>query len=162
MLMNANALHLWKRLGGSALGRRLFSLGVGLKAPYFLTVRAHVRELEPGRSLVWAKKRWRVHNHIGTFHAIAMCNLAELAMGLVAEATVPPTHRWIPIGIEAKYLARAESSLTAEAKLDPIPEFAAEKFDVDVQVEIRDDSGGLVCSVTIPIRVSPRKVTGEF
>lgn len=155
--MNLDALSLWKRLGGSAIGRRIYSLGVALKAPYFLTVHARVRLVEPGHSVIWAKKRWRVHNHIGTFHAIAMCNLAELAMGLVAEATVPRTHRWIPKGIEAKYLAPAKTALTADASLSPIPTFGDEKFDANVEIAIRDEQGTLVAEMKIPIRVSPAK-----
>lgn len=153
---------LWRRLGGTPVGRFAFSIGVAFKAPYFLTIRPHVRELMPGRSVITAKKRWRVHNHIGTFHAIALCNLAEVAMGLVAEATVPASHRWIPRGIEAEYLARAETSLSAEAILDPIPRFGDEKFDVDVLVTIRDTSGQTVATVRIPIRISPRNVTAKY
>lgn len=153
---------MWRRLGGSRAGRFVFSNGVALKAPYFLTIRPRVRKLEPGRSVVSAKKRWRVHNHIGTFHAIALCNLAEVAMGLVAEATVPPSHRWIPKGIEAEYLTRAETNLSAEAVLDPIPEFGDEKFDVDVLVTIDDTNGQTVATARIPIRISPRNVTAKY
>lgn len=106
-------LKLWKKYSGSAIKRRLFSLGVGFKAPYFLTTNAQVQVLEPGRCKVKARNWWLVHNHIGTFHAIAMCNLAEAAMGIMCEATVPSTHRWIPLGIDAKYVARGETALTA-------------------------------------------------
>lgn len=151
-----NALNTWRRLSGSGIGRRVFSLGVSLKAPYFLSVRARVVELERGRAVVVAKKRWRVRNHLGGFHAIAMCNLAEMAMGLVAEATVPRSHRWIPKGIEAEYLTRAETALTAEAALDPLPEFGAEKFDAPVAVTVRDTAGTVVARMTIPIRIAPR------
>lgn len=160
--MNASPLSIWRRIGGTRAGRLVFSVAVSFKAPYFLTIRPRVRELEPGRSVVTAKKRWRVHNHIGTFHAIALCNLAEAAMGLVAEATVPRTHRWIPKGIEAEYLARAETSLSAEAVLDPIPDFGDEKFDVDVLVTINDTSGETVATARIPIRIAPRNVTAKF
>jgi Domain of unknown function (DUF4442) len=31
-----------------------------------------------------------------TVHAIASCNAAEVAMGMLMEATVPRSHRWIP------------------------------------------------------------------
>jgi hypothetical protein len=31
------------------------------------------------------KQRWSVQNHIKTVHAIAVCNLVEMAMGLVVE-----------------------------------------------------------------------------
>jgi acyl-coenzyme A thioesterase PaaI-like protein len=147
---------LWNRFSARPLGKQLFSLGVGFKAPYFLTIGARVLEVEPGRSVVTARKRWHVRNHIGTFHAIAMCNLAELAMGMVAEATVPPSHSWIPKGIEAKYLARGETNLTAEALLDPIPEFGSEKFDADVKITIRDTSGKTITEATIPIRIAPK------
>lgn len=150
-------LKLWRKFAGRPLGKQLFTLGVGFKAPYFLSIGATVREIEPGRSVVTARNGWRVHNHLGTFHAIAMCNLAELAMGMVAEATVPPTHSWIPKGIEARYLARGETSLTAEALLDPIPQFGDEKFDVDVVVTIRDKAGTVITDAKIPIRIAPKE-----
>jgi acyl-coenzyme A thioesterase PaaI-like protein len=152
----APTLKLWQNFAARPLGKTLFTLGVGFKAPYFLSIGAKVEQVEPGRSVVTARKGWRVRNHIGTFHAIAMCNLAELAMGMVAEATVPPTHSWIPKGIEARYLARGETSLTAEAVLDPIPEFGSEKFDADVKVTIRDKAGKVITEATIPIRIAPR------
>lgn len=150
-------LKLWRKFSALPLGSRLFTLGVAFKAPYFLTIGAKIVEVEPGRSLVTARNGWRVHNHIGTFHAVAICNLAEMAMGMVAEATVPPTHSWIPKGIEARYLKPGETSLTAEARLDPIPEFGDEKFDADVEVTIRDKSGVVVTEVTIPIRIAPKR-----
>jgi acyl-coenzyme A thioesterase PaaI-like protein len=149
-------LKLWRRFSARPLGKSLFTLGVGFKAPYFLTIGAKIETVEPGRSVVTARNGWRVHNHIGTFHAIAMCNLAEMAMGMVAEATVPPSHSWIPKGIEARYLTRGETALTAEAVLDPIPEFGTEKFDADVKVTIRDAAGTTITAATIPIRIAPK------
>lgn len=150
-------LKLWRRLSARPLGKRLFTLGVGFKAPYFLSIGAKVEAVEPGRSVVSARNGWRVHNHIGTFHAIAMCNLAELAMGMVAEATVPSSHSWIPKGIEARYLARGETALTAEALLDPIPQFGDEKFDADVKITIRDRAEKVITEATIPIRIAPKE-----
>lgn len=43
-------------------------------------------------------QRWLVQNHIGTIHAIAVCNLIEMALGLVVEATLPDSLRWLPMG----------------------------------------------------------------
>lgn len=160
--MKSDPLSIWQRIGRFRVGRFVFSFAVALKAPYFLTIRPRVRELERGRSVVTAKKRWRVHNHIGTFHAIAMCNIAETAMGLLAEATVPRSHRWIPLGIEAEYLAPGRTSLRGEAKLDEIPQFGDEKFDLDVPVTITDTHGEIVARMRIPIRISPRNVTAKF
>jgi len=56
-----------------------------------------------------------VLNHIGTVHAIAMCNMAELAGGTMTEVTVPATHRWIPKGMTVEYLKKAETDLIAIA-----------------------------------------------
>ena len=37
-------------------------------------------------------------------------------MGVLAEAAVPASHRWIPIGMEVRYLATAKTSVTADAQ----------------------------------------------
>src|SRR5579885_2649695 len=90
------ALSMWRRLSGRPLGAWLFSQAICRKAPYFATIKPRFVVLEPGRAEVRAPLRRAVHNHIGTFHAIAMCNMAELAGGTMTEVTVPSTHRWIP------------------------------------------------------------------
>ncbi|MPY85405.1 MAG: DUF4442 domain-containing protein, partial [Actinophytocola sp.] len=78
-------LALWRRLTSKPGGRRLFSTAIALRVPYFATVLPTVRELAPGKCEVSAPKWFGVHNHIKTFHAIATCNLAEIAMGMLAE-----------------------------------------------------------------------------
>ena len=108
-------LKLWNRLRDRPGGKWLFTRGVCFKAPYFGSIAPSIRELEPGRCEVRTKNRRRVHNHIGTFHAIAACNMAELAAGVMTDATVPPSHRWIPKGMTVSYLAKAETDLTATA-----------------------------------------------
>ncbi|TNC22754.1 hotdog fold domain-containing protein [Amycolatopsis alkalitolerans] len=145
---------MWSRLAGLPGGKRLFSAAVCLRAPYFLTVLPAVRELRPGYSEVTAPKWWGVHNHIGTFHAIAACNLAEIAMGMLAEATVPGTHRWLPKGMTVAYLARAETSLRAVAEVPELPEFGDEGFDLPVPVTIFDKWGKAVVTATITIWVT--------
>jgi Domain of unknown function (DUF4442) len=44
-----------------------------------------------------------VYNHLHTVHAIASCNSAEVAMGMLMEATVPRSHRWIPKAMTVQY-----------------------------------------------------------
>lgn len=152
---------LWQRSQSlpQPIGTRLFSAAVALKAPYFRTVLPHVRELGPGRCVVTAPKWWGVQNHIGTFHAIAACNLAEVAMGMLAEATVPPTHRWIPKAMTALYLAKTQGGLTATAQLDPRPDFAliTSGVDVVVPVSLVDAAGVESVHCDITIWVTPRK-----
>ncbi|WP_038834641.1 hotdog fold domain-containing protein, partial [Pseudomonas aeruginosa] len=56
-----------------------------------------------------------VLNHIGTVHAIALCNAAELAAGTMTDASIPAGHRWIPRGMTVEYLAKATGDVRAVA-----------------------------------------------
>ena len=71
-------LRSWKKLPDNRIGHALFSLGVVAKAPYFGTVVPTIVALKPGYCEVKAPKWFGIHNHIGTFHAIAACNLCLL------------------------------------------------------------------------------------
>ena len=70
-------LSLWKRLTPLPLGKRLFSRIVCFKAPYFGSIRPVFEELQSGYGVVRLKNRRAVQNHIGTVHAIAMCNASS-------------------------------------------------------------------------------------
>jgi acyl-coenzyme A thioesterase PaaI-like protein len=148
---------MWRRLAAKPGGKQLFSAAMCLRVPYFRTVLPSVRELRPGHCEVTAPKWWGVHNHIGTFHAIAACNLAEIAMGMLAEATVPPTHRWLPKGMDVRYVAKAGTGLRAVASLPALPEFGDEGFELPVPVTISDAHGTPVVTGTITTWVTPKK-----
>lgn len=147
---------IWRRLPDNAVGSAVFSLGMCLRVPYFGSVLPYVRSLEPGRCEVTAPKWWGIRNHLGTFHAIAACNLAEVAMGMLAEATVPTTHRWIPKEMTVRYLAKANSSLTAVAQLADLPDFDAitDGADLVVPVSITDRDGAEVVHADITVWIS--------
>jgi acyl-coenzyme A thioesterase PaaI-like protein len=147
----------WNRLSGTLPGRLLVSGAVWLRAPYFLTAAPVILELDEKHSRVRMQKWWLTHNHLGTVHAIASCNLAEYAMGVLAEAAVPASHRWIPIGMDVRYLATAKSSVTAEAEFATPPAFGPEKEDVTVEVAIRDDAGQEAVHASIRLRISARR-----
>ncbi|TCN43366.1 uncharacterized protein DUF4442 [Rhodococcus sp. SMB37] len=148
----------WLKLPRNAVGSALFSVGMCVRVPFFATVLPRVTQLEPGRCEVRAPKWWGVHNHLGTFHAIAACNLAEAAMGMLAEATVPSTHRWIPKAMSTQYLAKAESGLRAVAELGSLPDFASvpEGLELVVPVCVYDTAGTEVVHADITIWVTPR------
>lgn len=149
-------LALWNRLRNRPAGRWLFTRGVCFKAPYFGSIKPAIRALEAGKCVVQAKNGRRVHNHIGTFHAIAACNMAELAAGIMTEATVPPSHRWIPKGMTVGYLAKATTDLTATAELDSIPDFGDQPQEIQVPVSIVDARGKTVVTAEITMYVSPK------
>lgn len=115
-------------------GRLLFSLVVARKAPYFGTVRPRFTVLEPNHAELVIRDRRRVHDHdLGTVHAIALCNGLEAAMGALAEATIPPSKRWIPQGMEVTYTAKADSDIACIAETDP-DQWASDDPQLDVRV----------------------------
>lgn len=154
-------LKLWKKFNGSAPQRGLFSLGYALKAPYFRTVAPRVREVEPGRAVLRLGKWWGVQNHIGTFHAIAACNLAEFVMGMLCEASVPASHRWVPKGMTTNYLKISKGGLTATATAD-LPDFTqitpeSGGRNLDVRIELVDAEGTLVQDAVITCWITAKR-----
>jgi acyl-coenzyme A thioesterase PaaI-like protein len=151
------ALDAYQKFAALPLGRQLFSKALCLKAPYFGTVKPLVAELRPRYCEVHAKKRRGVHNHLGTFHAIACCNMAELAAGMLTEVSIPTTHRWIPRGMTVEYLAKATTDLRAVAEVTMLPEFTEEGTDLQVPVNVLDTHDTVVVRAVITMRVSPKK-----
>lgn len=148
---------LWQKLENAPLGRWLFTRAVCFKAPYFRTVHPRILTLRPGLCRVSAPNRRGVRNHLGTYHAIASCNMAEIAGGMMTEATVPSSHRWIPAGMTVDYLAKAATSVTAVARLDEIPEFGDETFDLIVPVDVVDAHGAVFVTARITMHISKKK-----
>lgn len=149
-------LRLWQTMAGKPGGKRLFTRLICLRAPYFATIRPNFVALEPGHAQVTMRKRRAVHNHIGTVHAIAMCNMAELAGGVMTDVTVPSTHRWIPKGMTVEYLAKAETDLVATATAGAVPDAEA-GMDYPVQVDVADTRGQTVFRAVITMWVSPKQ-----
>ena len=145
----------YQRLSRWPAGRWLFARIVCFSAPYFATIKPRFRELRPGLCQVSLRKRRAVQNHIGTVHAIAMANLCELAAGMLMEVTIPTTMRWIPRGMTIEYLRKAETGVTATARLDKSEWPQAE--DVAVPVSVNDAKGAEVVRAVIAMYVSEKK-----
>ena len=126
------------------------------RVPYFASVLPHVVRMEPGFAEVAVPKWFFVHNHLQTVHAIASCNAAEMAMGMLMEATVPTTHRWIPKAMNVQYLAKATTSLRATARIEP-PDFTAitEGSELVVPVSVVDRNGVEVVHADITTWMTP-------
>ena len=97
------------------------------------------------------KQRWSVQNHIKTVHAIAVCNLVEMTMGLTAEASIPAHLRWLPMGMDVRYLKKAAGSLTATCAIDPATFFILGKYPGEVQmpVEVKNADGLLITDAMV-------------
>ncbi len=119
MSLGINVLEVWKKMASYPGGKALFSYIFASKAPYFMTIRPRILEIEAGKASVKMNQSWIVQNHIKTVHAIAVCNLVEMTMGLVAEVSIPSHLRWLPMGMDIEYLKKATGTLTAKSDIDP-------------------------------------------
>lgn len=150
-------LSLYRRITRWPAGHWLFSRAICLKAPYFATIAPRIELLEPGRCEARIAHRCRVQNHIGSVHAIALCNLAELVAGVMVDASLPGSMRWIPKGMQVEYLKKAVGTMRASA----IPEVPLREsdagYDLPVEVVVRDGAGEAVFRARIMIWVSPRR-----
>jgi uncharacterized protein DUF4442 len=153
--MPNRVLAAYERASRLPLGRGLFSLAFALKAPYFLSIQPTILAVRPNHAEVRVRKWWATHNHIGTLHVIAVANGLELAMGTLAEATIPAHLRWIPKGMELRYLAKATSTVTAIADTDPGDWTGPGEVPVRVQA-VRTD-GTVVVEGVIRLHVTERK-----
>ena len=146
-------LRMYNKFSRFPFGKRIFSWYGARKAPYFSTVSPRVESLEPNQCHLLIKKRRRVENHIGTVHVIAIANGLEMAMGAMAEASIPKHLRWIPKGMTLEYPARADSDIRCSATVDPD---AWVPGDLIVKVTAVNESGTTVVSGTINLWISEK------
>ena len=144
-----------RRIGQWSVGRKLISRVVCHKAPYFSSIAPTFTVLEPGHVEATIRNRRRVQNHIGSVHAIAMCNLAEFVGGTAMELSLDARMRWIPVGMQVKYQSIAKTNLRAVCKL---PRYDwDEPQDVVAPVVVLDEHGKEVFVADIDMRISLRK-----
>ncbi len=151
-------LKIYNSLKGLPLGKRLFSYITCKSAPYFGSIRPLFQELEPGKCVILMKKRKSVTNHIKTVHAIAMCNLVELAGGVCTDVSLPEGVRWIPKGMTVEYLALAKTDLKGVCLID-LEKLKNWDFgkDFPADVNVFDTSENIVMRGTINMHLSRRK-----
>jgi hypothetical protein len=123
---------------------------------YYYCIRAlsyHVAEVS-------MNQRWGVQNHIQTVHAIAVCNLVEMTMGMTAEGTIPAHLRWLPMGMDVRYLKKSMGTLTATCSIDPEKFFELEKYpgEVGLPVEVRNTDGVVVTDAIVKLWISEKPV----
>lgn len=135
-------------------GAKIFSMMVCRTAPYFGTIKPVIEELRPNYCKCFIKKGRRVHNHIKTVHVIAIANGLEMAMGVMAEASIPKHLRWIPKGMNLDYTAKAGSDITCIAQVEP---HQWQPGDMPVKVTAVDTNGTVVVKGEINLWISEKK-----
>jgi acyl-coenzyme A thioesterase PaaI-like protein len=105
---------------------------------YLSTIKPRFIAVRPHHASLRLPDRKAVHNHIGTVHAIAVCNGLEATMGAFSEATTPDSMRWLPQAMEVSYLAKSSSDLVCEASTTPADWAAAPDVPVRVKATCAD------------------------
>ena len=157
--MPTSLLHLRDRLARWPGGAWLFGALVCRKAPYFSSIAPRITALRVGHGEATMRHRRAVTNHIGSVHAIALCNLAELIGGLTTEVSIPASMRWIPKGMTVEYLKKAVGTMHATATPASPPVEADAGYALPMDVLIRDAAGDAVFRARIDMWISPRRST---
>jgi acyl-coenzyme A thioesterase PaaI-like protein len=146
-------LALWRRLqpfpGGEWLFARLFAYTV----PYSGSTRPRIRILEPGHAEVEIPDRRANRQHLGSVHAIALMNVAEMASGLAMMAGLPDTVRGIVTSLSMTYHKKARGTIRAVSRVT-VPTVTEDR-DFDVTAECVDREGTVVATATVRWRLGP-------
>ncbi len=147
-------LKIYNSLKKYPLSKFLFMKALCSKAPYFSSIKPQLLNYEKGKIEIKLHKRKPVLNHIGTVHAIAMCNLAELCAGLVIDSVLPKNMRWIPKGMNVEYLQKANTDLIGKCELS---EESIVLGDNQVLVNVFDTNAEQVFKAVINMYISEKK-----
>jgi acyl-coenzyme A thioesterase PaaI-like protein len=157
-MMN-QALRMYNSLSRFPLGKHLFSKLLCWKAPYYSTIHPRFIELRPGYAEIAINNRRAIHNHIQSVHAGAMCNLAELLGGLTLDISIPEHLRWIPSGMQVKYLKIARTDLRGTCEIPEPNKIAVGRL--PVAVSVFDNANAEVFSAVIEMHVTEKRNTSN-
>lgn len=152
-----NVAKLYRKLSQWPFGKTIFSMIAANKAPYFASICPQILELSEIRCVVALKKRRKVTNHLGTVHAIAMCNACEMAFGFTMEAGIPQAVRWIPKGMTVRYLKKAETDLIAVCDYPQVTTITPGDHVVPVKVFDKNNQVVMDAEITVYISERPKK-----
>jgi acyl-coenzyme A thioesterase PaaI-like protein len=143
----------WHRACSLPGGKWLFSRLLGRVVPYTGSIGATVQVLEPGYCVVLLRDHRRVRNHLRSVHAIALCNLGEMATGLALMNSLPEKTRGILTSLSIDYRKKARGLLTASCHCGvPADNHESEHL---LSGDIHDANGDLVAEVTACWRIGP-------
>ena len=140
---------------GQAPGQTSFTLAVCFRASFPLGPSTNPRAatgILPGR----APNRRGVHNHLGTYHAIAACNMAEVAGGMMTKDD-SPRPRIDGFGRDDRgFQGQATTTVTALARLDQHP--GIRRGEVRPRpVDVIDAHGTVFVTAEITMHISQKK-----
>jgi len=144
-------MHQFEQLHAS-VGPEAFTQNIISMAPYFGSIDPVLTKLVSGSAEVSLRQQSKVQNHLGTIHAIAICNAAELAAGMVTTVSIPEHARWIPKGMTVAYLAKAKSDLTVVTEAEGVDFSIAGDIVVSVAAYDKDDVKVFKADITMNVK----------
>lgn len=150
----------WLKKGWDALkllpgGRKLYSRLIATAIPYTGSIDAEVVELRVGYARATMRDRRQVRNHLDSVHAVALCNLAELAGNAALAYSLPGNARFIVKSLTVNYLKKARGTITATCEC-PVPD-SNERQEYRVPVHLFNEQGDEVANTTLVTLVGPTK-----
>jgi len=143
----------WRRLSSLPAGGWLFSQLLAWRVPYSGSVSPRVLQLEPGFARVRITERRALRQHLGSVHAIALMNVAELASGLAMQGALPPGVRGIVTRIDIAYFKKGRGVLVAESRCAVAHDVAEGEY--DFVSDVADAAGDLVARATVTWKLGP-------
>lgn len=134
-------------------GKRAFSSLLGKLIPYTGTIPAEFVTLTSGSAVVKLRRATHTQNHLGSVHAIALSNLAELAGNAALAYSLPPDSRFIVKRMTTNYLKKAHGVIVAHAT-SPVPE-NNQRQDCTVHISMQDELGVEVANAELVTLIGP-------
>jgi uncharacterized protein (TIGR00369 family) len=125
---------------------------LGRMVPYTGALGARVQALEPGHARITLRDRRGVRNHLGSIHAVALANLAEVTSGLAMLTSLPEGARGIVVHLGIEYLKKARGTLTAECRC-AAPSGREET--ITVKADVMNDAGEVVARAEVRWLIRP-------
>ena len=151
--MSTDIRSLWDRVSPLPGGRRIFSILLGRIVPYTGSIKPLVLELTASGARIQLRDRRAVRNHLRSIHAIALANIAELTTGLPLAYAVMPAGRTILVSLTVDFVRKARGTVTATSSF--VPPSATHESEIEIPVEVRDESKVVVVRARARWRVGP-------
>lgn len=148
-------LALWRRLSALPGGEWLFAKIFARTVPYSGSVKPRIRVLEPGHAEVEIPDIRANRQHLGSVHAIALMNVAEMASGLAMMAGLPEGIRGIVTSLSMTYHKKARGTIRAVSRVT-VPTVTTDQ-DFEVIAECFDPSGAKVATGQVLWRLGPTR-----
>ena len=144
-------LALWRLCARFPGGAWVFQQIFAWTVPYSASTAPRVRVLAPGHAEVEIPDRRANRQHLGSVHAIALMNVAEMASGLAMVSGLPDGVRSIVREIRMEYLKKARGTIRAVSRVT-IPTVTGD-VDHEVTADCVDRTGAVVARATVAWRL---------